>query len=98
MEGFVVKNAYGNDELKVNDTKGGFVSVILNDESIRYFSGEVGLVISYTHNNVGGTEVIRTSKDIIENIEGINRIKRIDDSQKALLIEFLKTFKQYVKD
>lgn len=89
MLGMVVKNKYGNEELKVKDEKGGHVTIIKYPEDVRYCSGEIGMVASYTADGVGGTEILRTVEDIDKNMEAIKRINRLTDCQKEVLLDFL---------
>lgn len=96
MEGLVVTNKYGNKELRVNDSKGGHLTVVLYPDELRHSTGKIGLVASYTNDNVGGTEVIRTKEDIDLNIAGIERIRRLDTGSKQPLIDFLLEIKNTV--
>lgn len=93
----VFKNRYGNDELTIKQENGGHVTIIKYSEENRIGAGMVGYVESFTSNNIGGTDNIKTAKDIDDNIEGIKRINRITEDEKALLIDFLLDIRQEFK-
>jgi hypothetical protein len=85
----VTTNQFGNKELTINDTKGGHVTIVKFPKELRTSINRLGYVESLTHNAIGGKDNIYTVQDIDDNIEGIKRINRINDKEKALLIDFL---------
>lgn len=92
------KNKWNNDELRIDDALGGHVSVVKLNKEVNSGSDIIAIVASTVAYGPSATESIRTLKDLDDNIDGINRIRRISQQDKQLLIDFLLDIRNEMKE